>query len=318
MPGNPEHPADSFLRSSEPAVARPPRAGIFVGPNGIRAGWRLLIFLVICVCLAATFHFTLHFIPAVRSWEESLPKHTFVPSALLAEKALQVLILGIAVFVMSRIEHKTFADYSLPFTGDFAKRFCQGLPFGFAMLSVLMALIASLHGFSIGGFAVSATQAVKYGAFYGIAFILLGLFEEFSFRGYMQATLGSGIGFWPAAIVLSLVFGAVHLGNSGEGVSGAVTAGSFGLLAAFSLRRTGNIWFAIGTHAAFDWGETFVYSVPDSGLPAHGHLLNSSFHGPTWLTGGSVGPEGSAFAIVVLLIGALAIHVLFPVRHPQL
>ena len=86
----------------------------------------------------------------------------------------------------------------------------------------------------------------------------------------------------------------------------------------FDLLQTGNIWFAIGTHAAFDWGETFVYSVPDSGLPAQGHLFNSSFHGPFWLTGGSVGPEGSAFAILVLLIGALAIHFLFPVRHLQL
>ena len=77
-------------------------------------------------------------------------------------------------------------------------------------------------------------------------------------------------------------------------------AGSFGLLAAFSLRRIGNIWFAIGMHASFDWGETFLYSVSDSSL-----------HGPFWLTGGSVGPEGSVFAILVLVIGALAVYLLF-------
>jgi membrane protease YdiL (CAAX protease family) len=318
MPGAPYHPVDPFLSSSEPVVARPPKPGIFVGPNGIRAGWRLLIFFAIFASLAATCRFTLHFIPAVRAWEESLPKHTFIPSALLLEKAIQILILSISVWIMSRVERKTFADYALPFTGNFAKRFCQGLPFGFAMLSLVIALITAFHGFSISGLALTATEAVKYGAFYAAGFILVGLFDEFSFRGYMQATLGSGMGFWPAAIVLSLAFGALHLSNSGEAVTGAVMAGSFGLLATFSLRRTGNIWFAIGTHAAFDWGETFVYSVPDSGLPAQGHLFNSSFHGPFWLTGGSVGPEGSAFAILVLLIGALAIHFLFPVRHLQL
>jgi membrane protease YdiL (CAAX protease family) len=313
-------PADSSVLSTGPNLPRSPRsagANIFVGPNGIRAGWRLLMFLAIFAALAATFHFTLHHIPAVGTWQESLPKDSFVPSALLVGESLQVLILIISALIMSKIERKTFTDYGLPFCQAFAKRFWQGVPFGLAMLSLLMALIAALHGFSISGIALSATAAVKYGVLYGIAFTLVGLFEEFSFRGYMQATLGSGMGFWPAAIVLSLMFGAIHLRNSGEAISGAVMAGSFGLLAAFSLRRIGNIWFAIGMHASFDWGETFLYSVSDSGLPAKGHLLNSSVHGSFWLTGGSVGPEGSGFAILVLLIGALAIHLVFPAKYPH-
>jgi uncharacterized protein len=89
-------------------------------------------------------------------------------------------------------------------------------------------------------------------------------------------------------------------------------AGGFGLVVAFSLLRTGNLWFAIGMYASWDWGETYLYSVPDSGLFAQGHLLNSSFRGPAWLTGGSVGPEGRGFVFLVLLIWAAAIHFLFP------
>jgi len=42
--------------------------------------------------------------------------------------------------------------------------------------------------------------------------------------------------------------------------------------------------------------------VPDSGIVMPGHLLASSFHGPAWLTGGTVGPEGSAFDFVVMAI----------------
>ena len=41
---------------------------------------------------------------------------------------------------------------------------------------------------------------------------------------------------------------------------------------------------------------------PDSGIVMPGHLLASSFHGPAWLTGGTVGPEGSAFDFVVFAI----------------
>jgi hypothetical protein len=62
------------------------------------------------------------------------------------------------------------------------------------------------------------------------------------------------------------------------------------------------LWFAVGFHAAWDWGETFFYSVPDSGTIFPGHLLKSSFHGPPWLTGGMVGPEGSLLCFVVMAV----------------
>jgi membrane protease YdiL (CAAX protease family) len=246
---------------------------------------------------------------------QSQPKGLITPGGQIISEGLTVLCLLISAFIMTKIEKRSFADYGLPLRESFGKRFWQGVPLGLAMLSLLMALIAIFHGFSLGGFAITGSGAVKYGALYGLGFILVGIFEEFSFRGYLQSTLASGLGFWPAAIVLATLFGAIHLGNPGEAKYGAIMAGLFGLVAAFSLRRTGTIWFAIGMHASWDWGETYLYSVPDSGLLAQGHLLNSSFHGPTWLTGGSVGPEGSAFVFLVLLIWALAIHLLFPSKH---
>ena len=83
---------------------------------------------------------------------------------------------------------------------------------------------------------------------------------------------------------------------------GGVTAGLFGLFLCSTLRRTGNLWFALGLHASFVYGETFIYSVPNSGFPSSGHLLNSTFHGPRWLTGGSVGPEASVMMFVVLAL----------------
>src|ERR1700720_4076417 len=78
------------------------------------------------------------------------------------------------------------------------------------------------------------------------------------------------------------------------------------MLGCMMLRRTGNLWFMVGFHAASDYAETFIYSTPDSGLLARGHLLNSTFHGPRWLTGGTIGPEGSVFAFVVFAIFFLA------------
>ena len=145
-------------------------------------------------------------------------------------------------------------------------------------------------------------------------FTCVGLFEEFAFRGYLQFTLGDGIGFWPAAILLSLLFGAAHLSNPGEGKIGAASVVLVGLFFAFTLYRTGNLWYAVGLHASFDWGETFLYSVPDSGTVMNGHLSNALLHGPKWLTGASVGPEGSVFCFVTMGLQFLVVMWLFPRR----
>jgi uncharacterized protein len=294
---------------------RSPVHNAFMGPNGIRAGWRLLIFVVLFLAFANAIGFGLTRIPAVKAWRHAQdPKVMTAPGQIFGE-CIAIGGLLLAVLLMSLIEKRTFSDYYLPLNQAFGKRFWQGVPYGFAMLSLLLALIAAFRGFSLGTLALSGADAFKYGLLFGITFFMVGFFEEFSFRGYMQSTLSSGIGFWPAAIVLSILFGAVHLQNLGEAWFGALMAGSFGILAAFALSRTGNIWFPIGMHAAWDWGETFFYSTPDSGFLAQGHLLNSSFHGPTWLTGGSVGPEGSVFAFVVLAIGGIGIHFLFPAKR---
>lgn len=300
----------------EPVAApvRPPSIvhTIFLGPNGIRAGWRLLMFLAMFFAIARAVGFGLGHIPAFVSWAKSHPAGTIVATFQTATEALAVLMLCFSAWVMSKIEKRSFADYGLPLRDAFGKRFWLGVPFGFGALSLLLGVIALLHGFSLAGTESHGANAAKYGLLFAIAFILVGIFEEFSFRGYMQATLQQGIGFWPAAILLSIAFGAIHLQNLGEAKIGAVMAGSFGLVAAFSLRRTGNLWFPIGMHAAWDWGETYFYGVPDSGLLATGRLFKSASHGPNWLTGGTVGPEGSYLVFPVLLLICVAIHFAFP------
>ncbi|HXU21627.1 MAG TPA: CPBP family intramembrane glutamate endopeptidase, partial [Verrucomicrobiae bacterium] len=52
----------------------------------------------------------------------------------------------------------------------------------------------------------------------------------------------------------------------------------------------------------------------DSGVVLKGHLMNASFHGPAWLNGGTVGPEGSVLVAAVLALAAIGIHYIFPKR----
>jgi membrane protease YdiL (CAAX protease family) len=317
IPSGSQSPAEWASPPAPPVKEPSTLVTIFIGPNGIRAGWRLLMFLAFMGGTAFTMQFILTHIPyVVRQFPPDTGGPTVVtPGVAIFGEGLMLVWLLVGVLIMRLIEKRTLADYGLPSSKFFGKSFWVGVPYGFAMLSLLLAGIAALHGFSLGTVDLTSAAAIHYGILYGIAFIMVGYFEEFWFRGYMQATLGSGIGFWPAAILLSLAFGAIHLNNFGEGKFGAAMAGAFGLVAAFSLARTGTIWFAIGMHAGWDWAETYFYGTPDSGLLAKGHLLNATFHGANWITGGTVGPEGSYLVPVVLALGAVGIHFLFPARR---
>ena len=288
---------------------------VFMGPNGLRAGWRLLIYLLLVFACSRGSTYAIQHIAPIGDWLRSQPTTVISASQLVFGEAVSFLVVLLPALVMMKIEKRPFGEYGLPVEQAFGKGFWQGVPFGFAMMTLLIGLIAAFRSYSYEGISASGSEAVKYAFLYGVGFLFVGFFEEFGFRGYIQSTLASGISFWPAALILSFLFGAIHLTNPGEAKIGAFMAGSFGLLALFSLRRTGSLWFAVGMHAAFDWTETYFFGVPDSGLLAQAHLLNSSFHGPVWLTGGSVGPEGSYLVFVVLILSATAIHFMFPAKE---
>jgi CAAX protease family protein len=216
-------------------------------------------------------------------------------------------------FVMARLEGRRFGDFGLPARGAFGRNFWVGTLWGIASLSALMLALRLAGAFEFGSLALRGSQIVKFAAYYILFFLLTGFFEEFALRGYSQWVLAKGMNFWPAAALLSVGFGAIHSGNSGEARTGLVAAGLIGFFFCLTLRRTGNLWWAVGFHMSWDWGETFLYSVPNSGTVMPGHLLSSSFHGSPWITGGSVGPEGSVLAFVTVAL----LWVMFDRIYPE-
>ena len=91
-------------------------------------------------------------------------------------------------------------------------------------------------------------------------------------------------------------------------------AGAAGFLFCFSLWRTGSLWWAIGFHTSWDWAQSYLYGVADSGMMVEHHLLSTHPVGKPILSGGTTGPEGSAWVILVMLIAVAIIAVTLP-RH---
>jgi uncharacterized protein len=284
----PARPADSTARR------------VFIGPNRLRAGWRLLIFMAIVVAMSNVARMIIsRFFPA------ALDPTQMTPMRIIAPDLLFCFILTVAAWTMSKIEGRRVGQYGLPRSEALGKNFRIGLLTGLLATSSTVLAIFALHGVRFTSAAIHGTAILTAAAAWGLAFLLSGLAEEFLFRGYAQFTLTTGMGFWPSAFLLSGLFGLVHASNGGETVLGALSVVSFGLLLCLFLRRTGNLWCAVGFHLGYDWGQTFLYGVPNSGLLPSQSLLNALLSGPRWLTGGTVGPEASIFCPIVLAIVAI-------------
>jgi membrane protease YdiL (CAAX protease family) len=284
-----------------PEPIAPPKT-FFRGPNGIRAGWRILIFLAIVCAMVLVLVAGVALIAHGRA---QLAISQLSPQGLGISEAAIFLCTAIPALIMSKIERRKFAAYGLPVREAFRSDFWIGTLIGFLSISGCLLGIFALHGFRLTGIAIHGSTIVSATAAWAAAFTIVGLAEEFAFRGYMQFTLTTGIGFWPSAFLLSALFGLAHAGNPGESKAGLLSVVLFGLLFCFFLKRRGNLWWAVGFHAGWDWGQTFFYGVPDSGILPYHNLFNCTFTGPAWLTGGSVGPEASIFAPIVLAVVAI-------------
>lgn len=295
------HPDSLSASQNEPSHAAQPQ------PWGRADRVRLLTWVIIAFLLPAPFLLTLNHNASALTVQAELPA-----------KAIAVFFVSLATWWMSRKEKRPLDDYGIPLRQAIGKRFCEGTVWGFAMLSAILLILHKLGNFRIDSVGLTGSAIFRYAFGWALTFLGVAIAEEFAFRGYWLFSMSRRIRFWRAALFISAIFGVAHLGNHGENAFGILQVVAAGLFFCLTIRRTGNLWFAVGFHAAWDWAETFFYGTPDSGLLGVGRFLNSSVQGPTWLTGGSAGPEGSIFSLVVLLLCALLIHLRFPnVLYPD-
>jgi membrane protease YdiL (CAAX protease family) len=152
------------------------------------------------------------------------------------------------------------------------------------------------------GVALHGAAIFEYALIWLFGFFLVGVAEETMFRGYVLSTLTRGIGFWPGAVVLSLLFAAAHIHNKGENVLGIAEVVTAGLVLCLMLRVTGSLWMSIGFHNTWDWAQSYFYGTPDSAMMMKGHLFITHAVGNVSLSGGTAGPEGSVLAPLGLVV----------------
>ena len=308
-------PVESVAIPSQPSTLHK----IFVGKDGLRAVWSILIFVLIFAALVAAAVFVvrvLHPGPQRNKLVTELSlKFAFVNESLLAFATL------LATWIMSKIERRG-RSYGYGGTQRLRK-FLAGMGWGVVLISLLVLILWKSGLLVIERRLIFGADVLRYGALWFLAFCLVGIFEESLTRGFLLYTLTRGftsfyqstfktrhsaaLGFWTSAAILSLVFFLGHTSNPGESPVGLLSVFLAGMFFCFSIWRTGSLWWAIGMHAAWDWGQSFLFGVADSGLMAQHHLLATHPQGRPILSGGATGPEGSIFILLVLASGALIV-----------
>lgn len=206
-------------------------------------------------------------------------------------------------------EHRRIDSYGLPVRAAFGGRFWEGYAIGLLSAGLVALGMLALGGMTIRGLALHGSVLLSAAAAWFAANVLVGVAEEFLFRGYLLQTLAKSLGFWPSALCLSLWFTADHyFFKQDENVWDVISLFSIGMWLCYSVWKTGDLWLAVGFHAAFDYMQLFVIGTRNGGSRPVDALLQVSFQGPAWVTGGELGTEASflMYPVIVLMFLYLA------------
>jgi membrane protease YdiL (CAAX protease family) len=268
---------------------------LFVGRDGLRHGWRFLIFAAAIIAVVqfleqpaiAFFAAKLHVDPSALSAQ-----------AIIVSDAFDLIVILIVTGLLARFEQRRIDSYGLPINEAFGGFFWNGALAGLATIVFVGAGMLITGGMRIHGIALHGSDLITSPFLWLIAMLFVGVMEEYLFRGYALQSLWRGAGFWPAALITTALFAGDHVSKPHENAIDIGMIFVLGVLLCVSVRVTGSLWWAVGWHAAFDFGQLFIVGTPNAGRVPVGRLFDATFPGPAWITGGELGTEASYFMII--------------------
>ena len=287
-------------------------AQAFVSQGKLRPLWRAVIYF--CIGTYALF-------PLMNVVTAPLANALHIPQTLnagaIALSEIQNFIVAlIMTAIFAAYENRRIDSYGLPVDRAFSRNTWEGMAAGGAMAGAVALGMLALGGMQIHGLATTGLPLLYAAIGWLLANVCVGVAEEFWYRSYFLQTLWKALGFWPGATVVALVFASDHyFYKAGENIWDVITLVSLSLLMSYSVLRSGTLWFAVGFHIAFDYMQLFIIGTPNGSLVPDGRLLNVTFQGPAWLTGGVLGTEASFLMYPAIALLWLFVHKHYHARH---
>ena len=249
-----------------------------------------LIFIgIFCVMAAAAAMAMLMHLAGLDGEDQWWPPFIFVP----------VLLLAYAQYVRW-VERRPVTELGLQ---GALPEFGVGYLLGAALFTSVISVLGLLGVFEIVGRHPMSVMLAPF-----LWMIVHAVLEELVFRGLIFRLAERSLGSIAALLISAVVFGASHLFNPGANLlSGVAICVEAGILLGVTFMLTRRLWFCIGVHAAWNFVQGGVFSVPVSGNDIPG-LLQGRLQGPIWLTGGAFGAEASVVAVVICFLVAVLLY----------
>jgi len=271
---------------------------LFIGPDGLRHGWRFLIFVAAIVLVA---QFLEQRAIAFLGAKLHIDRSALSASSIIVGDGFDLIVVLIVTGVFALCERRRIDSYGLQINEVFGGLFWNGVVAGLAVVTFVAAGMLVTGGMRIHGIALRGIDLITSPLPWLVAMLFVGVTEEYFFRGYALQSLWRGAGFWPAALITTALFAGLHLVKPHENTIDIGMIFALGLIICISVRITGSLWWAVGWHAAFDFGQLFIIGTRNGGSVPQGRLFDVTFPGPAWITGGELGTEASYFMIPAVL-----------------
>jgi hypothetical protein len=152
------------LRQTSTRTGNSPRGSslktVFIGLNGLRSGWRVLLFYSL---LASIISLLIVAIRAIRALL-NLPHHAsnlLTPGRGLLNEAIFLFGVLFTSAIFARSERRSFADYGLPFRGAFGARFLEGVIWGVTLMSCVLLVLRATGNFYFGSLGLTPAKAAQ-------------------------------------------------------------------------------------------------------------------------------------------------------------
>jgi len=284
-----------FLVSHEANVS----ISIFLNnKHELRSGWKFAIYVVffLIILQAASIALSMLVSGSGSSFENELA---------INEIGLFVPALSAMWLTVKFADHRPLRAFGIGFIPSWQR----DLVYGFLIAAGLLAVVIA-GSYAVGyvsmhwtGTQVPSTRLlVTFGVL-----LLAALNEELIFRGFPLQILMEGIGKWPGIVVMSALFGGLHLTNPGTsplGIANTIVAGIFLSLA---YAKTRSLWLPYAIHVGWNVGLGFVFGFPLSGIDL-ASLWTTGTAGSETILGGDYGPEGGLLATFVFASAAALLN----------
>ena len=181
------------------------------------------------------------------------------------------------------------------------REFGLGAALGWGMVTVAILIVALA-----GHFYVQLWTAPRAWGLLALQLLTLAagaLAGEIAFRGYPFQKLVETVGPFSATILAAILFGVLRVTTPGSTPTAVWISAVAAVLLSAAYLRTYALWLCWGLHFAWTASIGMLFGQPLAGRREASSVIQTYIDGPTWLTGGEFGPEGSLIALIVLWVG---------------